>query len=153
MVKQALLLAILTAFSKVESAVRTWDSPVSLSDPAQWVGGHLPCPGVQRAVLQPAVASVPSGQLQLGPELVLPEEGMLVFFPAEDEAASLTLLSSPPSSSSQKDDGGGGGGHCDGDAVFSPGDYKHWHDPGNWKGGSAATPHLRQIPCRLGIHA
>ena len=89
------------------------------------------------------VSSLPSGfSLTAGPELQLPsQQGMIVLNPgskivlsSSDSSLSMDRCPSPPSPR--------------GDAVFQPKGFGAWHDPANWRGGNAATPHLRRIPCR-----
>ncbi len=108
-----------------------------------------------QVVLHEAVAALPEGSnLVLGPELVLPREGIIVFPKSDsgDAATQLTLLTEERArrekGSSDIEACRNGGGVATGDAVFRSGSFRQWHDPANWKGYSAATPHLRRIPCR-----
>ncbi len=123
-------------------SLKTWGPSVSLSDPSLWMDGRTPCPG-QKTTLPETVAFLPGGSdFSVGSELSLPADGMIAFPGGDGARATLNFLAE------EKRAAVDGCDRAAGDAVFRPGDFKRWHDPANWKGGNAATPHLRRIPCR-----
>ncbi len=131
------LVLFLVNFHDVTSVTKIWTKTNDLDDPSGWMDSSLPCIG-QRVDLPEQVLIVPSNMPPMGPEIVLPSNGMLVF-PGTGEGG----LSFADATEKKQD--------CPRrNAVFLGQDFADWHDPDNWRDevDNAAVPQLRRIPCR-----
>lgn len=115
-----------------------------MGKPEQWLDKKLPCPG-QRIVLPKEVVTFFPASLEIAPELILPENGMVLLH----DRSEITLLTPDKAQEARAKDA-----KCKerlGDAVYAPPEFFYWHDPTNWRSTKEPQnllPHLQRLPCR-----